>query len=437
MQNQQNQNQSFSETEPPSSATGEVTRWTTSQVAFATVFVVCVFLAFWLLYRFRNVVFLFFVSIVVGTAIRPGVEWLRRRGISRRSGIILIYLLFLGLLLGLLGLTLPLLADQATQFSQSVPEYYNAVREALFNSGNRLLQNIGFRLPSLSSFFADGQATTEEMFDQVTQTFLYTNLALRGILSVAAVFLVAFYWTQESNLFLRTLIRLVPASRRDDVREFFDLAETRMGGYIRGQAILSLTVGVAAFIAYSLIGLPYVLVLAIMAGLMEMVPVFGPLLGAIPALLVALSTAPEKAIWVLVLTGVIQLLENAWLVPRIMKDSMGISPIIILLSLVAFSSVFGFPGALLALPLAALIQLIVNRLIVAADDAEERSQTREMSIQELIEENRELLRKMYAGNGSGNGPAKEIPESARVEINSIAQELDGLLTQLEKRDGMA
>src|SRR5215211_804757 len=94
------------------STSQEVPRWTTIQVVFATIFVVSVFLAFWLLYRLRGVVFLFFVAIVIGTAIRPGVEWLRRRGISRRSGIILIYLLIVGLLAGFLALTFPLLAEQ-------------------------------------------------------------------------------------------------------------------------------------------------------------------------------------------------------------------------------------------------------------------------------------------------------------------------------------
>jgi predicted PurR-regulated permease PerM len=413
------------------STTEEVTRWTTSQVVFATVFVVCVFLGFWLLYRLRSVVFLFFVAFVMGTAIRPGVEWLRRRGISRRSGIILIYLLIIGILAGFFALTLPLLADQATQFSQNLPEYYNAVREGLMNSGNRLLQNIGWRLPSLLSIFANSDPTTEEVFDQVTQTFLYTNLFVRGILSIVAVFLLAYYWTQESNLFIRTLLRMVPASRRNEIREFLDLAETKMGGYIRGQAILSLTVGVAAFVSYTLIGLPFALVLSIIAGIMEMIPVFGPVLGAIPALLVALSVDPGKAIWVLIVTGAIQLLENAWLVPRIMKNSMGINPIIILLSLVAFSSVFGFPGALLALPLAALIQLIVNRIIRSSDEANGRLQSKEISIQAIIDENKQLLHMIHTSSGNRNSPSNEIPEPVRVEINSIAQELDGLLRQLE------
>jgi len=418
----------------PTSTTEDVTGWTTGQVVFATIFVVCVFLAFWLLFRLRGVVFLFFVAIVIGTAIRPGVDWLRRRGISRRSGIILIYLLILGLLTGFLAITFPLIAEQTTQVSQNFSQYYLDIRAALVNSGNRLLQNIGWRIPYQLNFFVNRDPTTEEVVDQVTQTFFYTNLVVRGILSIVAIFLLAYYWTQESNFIIRILLRFVSPSRRNEVREFIDLAETKLGGYIRGQGILSLAVGLAAFVSYTLIGLPFALVLAMIAGLMEMIPVFGPALGAIPALLVALSVDPGKAIWILVATGVIQLLENAWLVPRIMNNAMGVNPIIIMLSLVAFGSVFGFPGALLAIPLAALIQLIVDRIVRSSDETKRRFQDDETGVESWMDQNQKLLHMIYAGSGNGDSPVNEVSETVRVEISSIAQELDDLLRQIKNED---
>src|SRR5215216_2046368 len=113
-----------------SSSEGVVT-WTTSQVVLATIFVVCVFLMFWLLYRLRMVLFLFFVAMVVGTAIRPAVEWLHRRGVSRATGIIIIYVLIAGLITGFLAMIFPLLADQATQISQNLPQYYIELRSSL------------------------------------------------------------------------------------------------------------------------------------------------------------------------------------------------------------------------------------------------------------------------------------------------------------------
>src|SRR5919109_1616824 len=153
-----------------SSSSEEVVTWTTSQVVLATIFVVCVFLTFWLLYRLREVLFLFFVAIVVGTAIRPAVDWLHRRGVSRATGIIIIYLLSATLLIGFLLMILPLLADQATEISKTLPEYYANFRSALINSGNRLLQNIGWRIPNEIALLVRRDANSEEVIDQVGQT---------------------------------------------------------------------------------------------------------------------------------------------------------------------------------------------------------------------------------------------------------------------------
>lgn len=415
-----------------SSPTTGVTTWTTSQVVLATVFVVCVFLTFWLLYSLRLVLFLFFVAIVIGTAIRPGVEWLHRRGIARSAGIIIIYILIAGLLGGFLAMILPLIADQATEISRSLPEYYSGLRSSFINSSNRLLQNIGWRFPSQLSFFGNRDPNAEnEVIDQVAQTLFYTRLGLRGVLSTLAVFLLAYYWTQEGNLVLRNMLRVFPQQRRKRIREFLQLAETKIGGYVRGQGLLCIAIGVAAFIAYLLIGLPYTLVLAVFAGIMEMVPIFGPALGAVPALLVALSIDPSKAVWVVAATAIIQLLENGVLVPRIMKESMGVNPIIVLLSLIAFSSVFGFMGALLALPLAAIIQLLVSRVVLTAAESARQAEERETRIQSLIDESQELMQTIY--EASNKNPAfQDLPEADRLEIYNLAEELNQVLGQIQK-----
>jgi predicted PurR-regulated permease PerM len=414
-----------------SSSSDGVVTWTTSQVVLATIFVVCVFLTFWLLYSLREVLFLFFVAIVVGTAIRPAVEWLHRRGISRATGIIIIYILIAGLLAGFVAMIFPLLADQATQISRTIPEYYTNLRSSLINSDNRLLQNVGWRIPSQLTFLIASNSDTEEVLGQVEQTLFYTNIVFRGILGTLAIFLLAYYWTQENNLIMRSLLRLMPPQRKKRVREFIQLAETKLGGYIRGQGLLCVAVGVAAFIAYLLIGLPYLLILAIFAGVMEMVPIFGPALGAIPAFLVALSIDPSKALWVVVATAIIQMLENAVLVPRIMKHSMGVNPIIVLLSLIAFSSVFGFVGALLALPLAAIIQLLVSRVVLTAAEAAKQAQAKEREVQSLIDESQALMQTIYETSNK-NTSFKELAESDRLEIYSLTEELNQLLRQLKK-----
>jgi predicted PurR-regulated permease PerM len=415
-----------------STTSEEVTTWTTSQVVFATIFVVCVFLTFWLLYSLRIVLFLFFVAIVLGTAIRPSVEWLHRRGISRAVGVIIIYVLIAALVSGILALVLPLVAEQTTQITQNLPQYYTGFREALINSSNRLLQNIGLRVPSQFSLLANrNTADAEQMLTQVSQTLLYTNLVVKGILSTLAIFLLAYYWTQEGTPAIRGLLRLFPSQRRKHAREFLQLAETKLGGYIRGQGLLCISIGLAAFIAYLLIGLPYTLVLAIFAGIMEMVPIFGPALGALPALSVALSIDPGKAIWVVIATVLIQMLENVFLVPRIMKSSTGVNPIIVLLSLIAFSSVFGFAGALLALPLAAIIQLFVSRVVLLAAESASQAQNRKIQLQAMLDESQKLMETIY--ETSNKNPAfRALPEADRLELYSLTEELNQTLSQIKK-----
>ncbi len=269
---------------------------------------------------------------------------------------------------------------------------------------------------------------------------------VKGILSILAVFLLAYYWTQESSVIIRTLLRLAPLNRRHDIQQFFYLAEAKIGGYVRGQSILCLLVGAAAFILYTLIGLPYTLVLALIAGFMEMVPIVGPALGAVPALLAALSTDPDKVIWVLIATGLIQMMENVLLVPRVMKNSMGVNPIIILLSLVAFSSVFGFAGALLALPLAAIIQLVLDRILNPPESSTGQFSEKEADVVSLIDESKRLMHIFDETASASNNPnasdnfkgkdLNEIPESDQLEIKAIAQELGEVLQKL-KEEGEA
>jgi len=414
------------------SASEEVTTWTTSQVVLATIFVVCVFLTFWLLYSLRIVLFLFFVAIVVGTAIRPAVDWLHRRGVSRAVGVIIIYVLIAALITGFMALILPLIAEQITQIAQSLPQYYTDLRGILIHSSNRLLQNVGLRVPSqFSMLITRNTVDTEQVLTQVGQTILYTNILIKGILSTLAIFLLAYYWTQEGTLVIRGLLRLFPPHRKKNVREFLQLAETKLGGYIRGQGLLCLSIGIAAFIAYFLIGLPYILVLAIFAAIMEMVPIFGPALGALPALSVALSIDPAKATWVVIASVLIQMLENVFLVPRIMKSSTGVNPIIVLLSLIAFGAVFGFMGALLALPLAAIIQLFVSRVVLTAAESARQAQEKKVRLNAMVDESQKLMETIYEASNKSTG-FQNLPEADRLELYSLAEEMNRKLNQIIK-----
>jgi predicted PurR-regulated permease PerM len=198
--------------------------------------------------------------------------------------------------------------------------------------------------------------------------------------------------------------------------------------------MLCLTIGAVFLGAYLLIGLPYAVVLALIAGLMEAIPVFGPTLGAIPAILVALSIEPRMALWVVAATIVIQLVENNWLVPRIMNKAVGVNPMVVLLALVTLASLLGLPGVLLAIPLAAVVQLLLDRFVWSLPAPEQRLPDGRDRLSKLRYEAQELgqdaRKQLKAKDALTTSATDEVEDT----IEAIAADLDRLLEQLVQEE---
>jgi predicted PurR-regulated permease PerM len=242
-----------------------------------------------------------------------------------------------------------------------------------------------------------------------------------------------FYWTLESERIIRNLLLWAPRNRREQIREFVSEAEEKVGRFILGQGALCLVIGVMAYIAYLIIGLPYALILALLAGIMEAVPVIGPALGAIPALMVALTYDPTKTLWVVLATIIIQGLENYLLVPRVMKKSVGINSIVVILSLAAFTSLLGLAGAILAIPIAAIVQLFINRFMVTKDGSEIESLEGRGHVSLLRYETQNLtrdIRNQLRENENLGISSEEFVEN----LESIAHNLDRVLALAEERE---
>ena len=337
--------------------------WTFRRVVWATLVLLSVILGFWLIYRFNQVIFILFVAIVIGTVIRPAVAWLHQRGLPQTVGVVLVYLLLLVLLTGFLLLLFPLISTQSTTIAAAIPDYYQNLREWVIKNPNQSLANLSDFLPAALPSLRPVQQTGIEMMASAGQVAGYVGMLARVIFTATIILVLAFYWTLEGPRIIQSYLLLLPQNQRESISDLISAMESKVGFYMIGQALLCLVIGLMALVAYLLIGLPNALVLALIAGVLEAVPMIGPLLGAVPAALVALSIAPGKLIWVIIATIVIQQLENSLLVPRIMRKAVGVNPFVTLLSLFAFSTLFGLAGALMAIPIAAMIQLALNHFV--------------------------------------------------------------------------
>jgi predicted PurR-regulated permease PerM len=406
--------------------------WTFRRVMWATLVLVGVALSFWLLYRFSQVVFILFIAIVLGTVIRPVVAWLHRRGLPRVAGLILVYVLLLSLLIGFGLLLFPLIVEQGTTIMASVPGYYQGLREWMVHDPNQWVVRLSEFLPTALPGLGPVQQTGQEMLASAGQALGLVASAANAIFSALAVLLLAFHWTMDGPRTIQSFLLLVPKGQRENISELISAMESKLGFYIAGQSVLCLIIAILALVAYVLIGLPNALVLALVAGVMEAIPMVGPLLGAIPAAVIALSIAPSKLVWVVIATLVIQQVENSLLVPRVMRKAVGVNPFVSLLSIFAFSSLFGVAGALMAIPIAAIIQLLLDRFVFLPGTMEAEISTGRDYASRLRYEAQDLaqdLRKQARLNQSG--PDRSILQTDQVmdEIEAITTDLDSLLAQ--------
>jgi len=422
------------ELNPPS----QLNKWTFRRVVWATLILVFVALSFWLLYRFYQIVFIVFVAIMIGTVIRPAVTRLYRWGIPRLAGVILVYFLIAVFLIGFMFLLFPIIVKQGTTIYAAVPGYYLSLRLWLFNSPNQLMTRLGQFLPETLFEQAPAPQTGQQILASAGQVWGYVTSAAKIIFMIAAVLLLALHWTLEGPRTIQLLLLLIPKEHRESTRELITSMEIKVGLFITGQGILCLAIGIAALVVYLIVGLPNALVLALAAGVLEAVPMLGPLLGAVPAGLVALSIAPSKLIWVIVGTIIIQQLEGSFLVPRVMNKAVGVNPLVSLLAIFAFGSFLGIGGVLMAIPLAAIIQILLDRFLFHPATMEsEVSPGRDRASRlryeaQILEKD---LRKQARFTKEGSDHWVKQTDQVMDEIEAITTDLDALLAQKANNSG--
>lgn len=407
--------------------------WTFRKVVWATLVSALVVFCFYLIYRFYEVLFILLISIIFGTIIRPVANWLYQRGVPRVAGVILVYVIILLLLVGFLWLIFPVLFQQGATVARELPGYYNDFRASFINSSNPIVVRLGYLLPASLPGFQPVSPLEQDVVTSAERMWTYILLTANAVFTTILILVLTLYWTIDGPRIIKSLLLLFPPEQRDRLAELIASMEAKIVYFIVGQTILCFSIGFMALIAYLIIGLPNAIVLALAAGVLEVIPMLGPALGAIPAGLVALSIGFDKFVWVIVAMAIIQQLENNYLVPRIMDRTVGVNPFVTLLSLFAFGLLFGIPGALMAIPIAAIIQLILNHFVfkqtvveLEPDHGRNYVSRLRYEAQDLIKDLRKQARHKKHGSDEKIVQVEEVMDG----IESITENLDALLSQV-------
>jgi predicted PurR-regulated permease PerM len=389
-------------------------------------------------YLLIDILLLFFIGIVVAAALQPWHAVLCRWGVPKGLAVLLIYLLLLTGLVLIALIVGPMLIDQTGAFMADAPGNYASARSHLQASAVAPLHYLGQHLPPF-----------ERLMPSLTE---FAPLLYQGTLGVTAsivklpvyfviVLAIGFYWTMEVPQFERSLLSLLAVERRPRALNVWHEIEFKLGGFMRGQGLAMLFIGVASALGYAQIGLPNVLALAVLAGLFEAVPVIGPFLAAAPALLVALPLGGHSVLMVVGLAVLLHLVESNVLIPRIMHRVVGVSALVSLLAILAFGTLYGILGVLIAIPMTAVIQVLIDSLVVSRELAAEHgpspwSELR-VHVQALRHQARGRLRTRTSRMGIDPATADHVFDALDQEIEAAAARVEQLISVAEETSDAA
>jgi predicted PurR-regulated permease PerM len=314
-----------------------------------------VLIAAFVLMKIQLVIVLVVLAILFATIIERPVMALHRRRVPRPLSILAVYVMIIGgiTLAGILAA--PTITDEAERFRDEAPTQLTELRNDWQLSGNNLLEGAGVNM--LNRLLAELDDPSEPS-EEVT-VGIVTGVG-GGIVGLLAVFVMAFYYLTEKALLRRIVIDQVKPSARERVNRVWDQVEAQVGRWLRGQLTLCLIIGSLSFVGYGLMGVRFWPLLGLWAGITEIIPIVGPWLGGIPAVAIAATMSWDKAVMVAIFVIVLQFMENSILVPRVMRGAVGLSPLTVFVAILAGTQYFGVLGALLAIPIAAAIQVIVS-----------------------------------------------------------------------------
>ncbi len=319
--------------------------------------VVFTLLFLWFLFVIRDIVLLLFVSIIFASLIDPAADWGQRKKIPRALTVIVVYILFFGAFVLVGSLLVPPIAIEARELAKNLSLQWDNLAssfEALKQFSNQY--GIGTEIQSsLGSLGTGLQGTFGDLFSTVTGFF-------GRVFSFVLVLVLTFYMVVQEESLKRAVRTVVPDQYQPFVTKIAGNIRKMLGMWLRGQLALSLIIGTLTFVGLSIIGLKYALVLALIAGLLEIIPYVGPVLAAIPAVFFAFTESPIRALIVLVFFWLMQVVENNLLVPKVMQKAVGLNPLVSIVSILIGAKLAGVLGALLAIPIATAVTVFLREI---------------------------------------------------------------------------
>lgn len=320
---------------------------------------IVVVVALFIVYFLREILFILFISILFALIMDPAVDSIEKKKIPR---VIAAFILFSFMFLVLGSLTYMIATPLAKELGDLALRIPNYLGNSIFLN-DRTILNSEISAP-LQSVLLEASSYLKNI---TSSLFSSIFSILGGFVSAILILVITFYLIIEENGVVNFIKQTVPQNLQPRALRIMKKIQIKLGRWFVGQLALGFIVGAMSLIGLYILGVPYSLVLAIIAGILELVPYIGPILSAIPAIIVALSISPELAFLTLILYFVIQQFENYLIVPKVMEKSVNLHPIVIIVVVIMGQKIAGIAGAILAVPVATIISIIIEDILSKKD----------------------------------------------------------------------
>jgi predicted PurR-regulated permease PerM len=357
-----------------------------------------IILLFWFLFVIKDLVLVVLVAIILASGIEPIIVWFNKYKISRLPAAIISFVGFFGIFAGLIFFFVPSVLNETSDFLNKLPKYLDSttlwnplnIDSGKVTESQKVVQGLSDGINNSAQFVKDSSLNNtsgisdlvkniQEITSNVTGGFLnIVSTVFGGLLSFILIIVLSFYLTVQEDGVGKFLGIITPIRHEKYVIDLWKRSQKKIGHWMQGQLLLAIIVAVLVYLGLMILGIKNALLLAVFAGLLEVIPVFGPVISAIPAILSAfLDGGITSTLLVVGLYVIIQQFENHLIYPLVVKKVVGVSPIIVILALIVGAKLAGFLGIVLAVP-------VVSALMEFVDDIEKKKIVSLQKSQEAI-----------------------------------------------------
>lgn len=315
-------------------------------ISWGTIFKVAILIiAFYILFQVKDILILFIFAIIISMLFSPGIDFFMRFKLPRVVAASLIYLLSFGFFAIVAYFIVSILVTEIEQFSRVMPAYFRELSPILMEFGIHAFKDVEIFIESIKG----------SLKELTTALFSVSFALFGGLFTTLFVMTMAFFISLEGKLIERAMVLISPKKYENQVSLIWKNSQKQVSGWFFTRILSCIFVGVAVYLSALVMGIEYPLFMGLIAGTLNFIPYIGPLISAIFIFLITLMDSPSKAVFILTAFVIIQLFEERVLGPVLLKKFVGMSPVLVILALAIGGTLWGFLGALLAVPLTGII----------------------------------------------------------------------------------